>query len=68
MDDTGDMPMESDEVEEAPAEEDEEKKDKDMKSYSTTESADASTTAIEGSEFSNEEEIAAETVVVGGCG
>ena len=60
----GDMPMESEEeVEEAPEEEDEEKKDKDMKSYSATESADASTTAIEGSEFSNEEEIAAETVV-----
>ena len=51
------------EVGEAPVEEDEEKKKKDMESYSTTESADASTTAIEGSEFSNEEEIAAETVV-----
>ncbi len=63
-DDMGDMPVEPEEVvEEAPAEEDEEKKKKDMKSYSTTESADASTTAIEGSEFSNEEEIAAETVV-----
>jgi len=62
--DMGDMPMDSEEdVEETPAEEDEEKKKMDMKSYSTTESADASTTAIEGSEFSNEEEIAAETVV-----
>jgi chemotaxis protein histidine kinase CheA len=60
----GEMPeAPEEEVGETPAEEDEEKKKKDMKSYSTTESADASTTAIEGSEFSNEEEIAAETVV-----
>jgi hypothetical protein len=63
MEEEGDMPEAPEVVEETPAEEDEEKKDKDMKSYSTTESADASTTAIEGSEFSNEEEIAAETVV-----
>ena len=53
-----DMPMEETPMdsEEAPVEEDEEKKKKmDMKSYSATESDNASITAVEGSEFSSDE-------------
>ena len=51
------------EVGETPAKEDEEKKKKDMESYSTTESADASMSAVEGSEFTSDEpEIPAEEV------
>ena len=46
-----------------PVEEDEEKKKKDMKSYSATESADASINTVEGSEFTSDEpEIPAEEV------
>lgn len=51
-------PMED--VEETPATEDEEKKKKDMESYSTTESVDASVVAVESLEFSNDAEIPAE--------
>ena len=55
--------MPEEEVGEMPVEEDEEKKKKDMKSYSTTESADASMSAVEGSEFTSDEpEIPAEEV------
>ena len=50
------------EVEETPAVEDEEKKKKDMESYSTTESVIASVDAVEGSELSNDAEIPAEVV------
>ena len=48
------------EVEATPATEDEEKKKKDMESYSTTESVDASVVAVESLEFSNDAEIPAE--------
>ena len=48
---------------ETPAEEDEEKKKKDMESYSTTESANASIVAVEGSELSTEEVTPTETPV-----
>ena len=60
----GDMPeMPEEETGYMPVEEDEEKKKKDMKSYSTTESADASMSAVEGSEFTSDEpEIPAEEV------
>jgi hypothetical protein len=51
-----------DETEEMPAEEDEEKKKKDMESYSTTESVVASVDAVEGSELSNDDEVPAEVV------
>jgi chemotaxis protein histidine kinase CheA len=50
-----------DDMEESPTEEDEEKKKKDMESYSTTESADASIVAVEGSELSTEESTPTET-------
>ena len=49
--------------ESTPATEDEEKKKKDMKSYSTTESVDASVVAVESLEFSNDAEIPAEVAV-----
>jgi hypothetical protein len=50
-------------MESAPATEDEEKKKKDMKSYSTTESVVASVDAVEGSESSNDVEVPAEVAV-----
>jgi hypothetical protein len=50
-------------MESAPATEDEEKKKKDMESYSTTESVDASVVAVESLEFSNDAEIPAEVAV-----
>lgn len=53
---------EVEEMGDMPVEEDEEKKKKDMESYSTTESLDASVVAAEGSEFSNDAEIPAEVV------
>jgi hypothetical protein len=52
------MPEDMDEA--ASATEDEEKKKKDMKSYSTTESVVASVDAVEGSESSNDVEVPAE--------
>jgi hypothetical protein len=60
----GEMPeMPEEETGYMPVEEDEEKKKKDMKSYSATESADASINTVEGSEFTSDEpEIPAEEV------
>ena len=60
----GEMPeMPEEETGYMPVEEDEEKKKKDMKSYSATESADASINTVKGSEFTSDEpEIPAEEV------
>ena len=55
------IPVE-DEMGDTPAVEDEEKKKKDMESYSTTESVVASVDAVEGSELSNDDEVPAEVV------